>query len=132
VKSAEPRWVQRVVVDAIHLDQIREHGGLPGLRDAGLLLSALARPRHKWTYKRRPDIASLAAAYGYGIVKNHPYRDGNKRVAFLTMVVFLGLNGLDLVAEEADVVTIMLTAAAGQCTEAELAKWIRSHAVELR
>jgi death-on-curing protein len=124
--------VQRVVVDAIHLDQIREHGGLPGLRDEGLLEAALARPRHKWTYKRRPDLASLAAAYGYGIVKNHPYRDGNKRVAFLVMVVFLGLNGFDLVAEEADVVTTMLKAAAGGCSEADLARWIRSHIVELR
>ncbi len=132
MRAAEPRWVQRIVVDAIHLDQIREHGGLPGLRDEGLLESALARPRHKWTYKRRPDLASLAAAYGYCIVKNHPYRDGNMRVAFLTVVVFLGLNGNDLVAEEVDVVTMMLTAAAGQCSEADLAKWIRSHIVELR
>ncbi|MFC1639524.1 type II toxin-antitoxin system death-on-curing family toxin [Gemmatimonadota bacterium] len=132
MKVAEPRWVQRVVVDAIHLDQIREHGGLPGLRDEGLLESALARPRHKWTYKRRPDLASLAAAYGFGIAKNHPYRDGNKRVAFLTMVVFLGLNGFDLVAEEADVVTTMLNAAAGHCSEAELARWIRLNIVEFR
>lgn len=124
--------MQRVVVDAIHLDQIREHGGLPGLRDEGLLESALARPRHKWTYKKRPDLASLAAAYGFGIVKNHPYRDGNKRVAFLTMVVFLGLNGFDLVAAETDVVTTMVTAAAGGCSEAALAKWIRSNIVELR
>jgi death-on-curing protein len=74
----------------------------------------------------------LAAAYGYGIVKNHPYRDGNKRVAFLTMIVFLGLNGFDLVADEADVVTAMLTAAAGHCSETELAKWVRRHIVELR
>ena len=132
MKAAEPRWVQRVVVDAIHLDQIREHGGLPGLRDDGLLESALARPRHKWTYKRRPDLASLAAAYGYGIVNNHPYRDGNKRVAFLTMIVFLGLNGFDFVADEADVVTTMLKAAAGGRSEADLARWIRSHIVELR
>lgn len=132
MKAAEPRWVKRVVVDAIHLDQVREHGGLAGLRDEGLLESALARPRHKWTYKRRPDLASLAAAYGYGIVKNHPYSDGNKRVAFLTMVVFLGLNGLEVVAEEADVVTTMLTAADGNCSEAELARWIRSHIVEFR
>ena len=132
MKAAEPRWVQRVVVDAIHLDQIREHGGLPGLRDEGLLESALARPRHKWTYKRRPDLASLAAAYGHGIVKNNPYRDGNKRVAFLTMVVFLGLNGFDLVVEEPGVVTIMFTAAAGRCPEGDLAKWIRLHTVELR
>jgi death-on-curing protein len=132
VKAAEPVWVERVVVDAIHLDQIREHGGMPGLRDDGLLESALARPRHKWTYKQRPDLASLAAAYGYGIVKNHPYRDGNKRVAFLTIVVFLGLNGFDLVADETDVVTVMLAAAAGHCSEADLAKWIRGHTVQLR
>jgi len=132
VKAAEPRWIRRVVVDTIHLDQIREHGGLSGLRDEGLLESALARPRHKWTYKRRPDLASLSAAYGYGIVKNHPYRDGNKRVAFLTMVVFLGLNGVDLGADEADVVTAMLAAAAGHCSEGELAKWLRSNIVELR
>lgn len=124
--------MRRVVVDAIHLDQIREHGGPPGVRDEGLLESALARPRHKWTYKRRPDLASLAAAYGYGTVKNHPYRDGNRRVAFLTMVVFLGLNGFDLVADEADVVTTMLTAAGGHRSEANLAKWVRSHIVGLR
>ena len=128
---AEPWWVQRVVVDAIHFDQIREHGGLPGLRDKGLLESALARPRHKWTYKRRPDLAGLAAAYGYGIAKNHPYHDGNKRVAFLTMVVFLGMNGFDLVAEDVDVVTVMLTAAVGRCSEAELAQWIRRHIIAL-
>ncbi len=132
MKATEPRWVQRVVVDAIHLDQIREHGGLPGLRDEGLLESALARPQHKRTYKRRPDLSSLAAAYGYGILRNHPYRDGNKRVAFLTMLVFLGLNGFEFVAEEADVVTVMVAAAADSCSEADLARWIRSHITELR
>jgi death-on-curing protein len=126
---SEPTWVPRIVVEAIHLDQIREHGGMPGLRDERLLESALARPRHKWTYKRKPDLASLAAAYGYGLVRNHAFRDGNKRVAFLAMTVFLGLNGYDLVAEEAEVVTVMIAAAEGSLSEAELAKWIRRRMV---
>lgn len=121
----EPRWVPRVVIEAVHYDQIREHGGLPGLRDDGALEAALARPRHKCTYKRKPDLASLAAAYGYGLVRDHPFRDGNKRVGFLTMLVFLGLNGYDFDAEEADVVTVVLAVAAGRCSEAELARWVR-------
>jgi death-on-curing protein len=108
------------------LDQVREHGGMPGLRDETILESALARPRHKWTYKRKPDLASLAAAYAYGLARNHAFRDGNKRVAFLTMIVFLGLNGHDLIADDADVVTVMLRTAAGNWSEADLAKWIRS------
>jgi death-on-curing protein len=114
-----------VVVEAIHFDQVREHGGIPGLRDEDLLEAALARPRHKWTYKRRPDLASLAAAYGFGIARNHPFRDGNKRVAFVTMVVFLGLNGLEFSADEAEVVTIIRSLAAGETTEGDLARWIR-------
>lgn len=122
---AEPHWVPRVVVEAIHFDQVREHGGIPGLRDEDLLEAALARPRHKWTYKRRPDLASLAAAYGFGIARNHPFRDGNKRVAFVTMVVFLGLNGLEFSADEAEVVTIIRSLAAGETTEGDLARWIR-------
>ena len=123
----EPVWLTRLVVEAVHFDQIREHGGLHGLLDEGLLESALARPRHKWTYKRRPDLASLAAAYGYGIVRNHPFRDGNKRIAFLAMVIFVGLNGFDLDADETDVVTAMVTAASGQLTERQLANWVRKH-----
>lgn len=115
----------RLVVEAIQLDQVREHGGLPGLRDENLLEAALARPRHQWAYKRRPDLAALAAAYAYGLVQNHPFRDGNKRVGFLTAVVFLGLNGQDLVAEETDIVAVMLRLAAGKLREAELARWIR-------
>lgn len=123
----EPRWVPRVVVEAVHYDQVREHGGLFGLRDEGALEAALARPRHKWAYKRKPDLPGLAAAYGYGLVRDHPFRDGNKRVGFLTMAIFLGLNGYDFEAEEADVVTTVLAVAAGQCSEAELARWIRKH-----
>jgi death-on-curing protein len=121
----EPLWLTRLVVEAVHFDQIREHGGLHGLRDEGLLESALARSQHKWTYKRRPDLASLAAAYGYGLVRNHPFRDGNKRIAFLAMVVFLGLNGFDLDADEMDIVTAMVTAADGKLSKRQLAEWVR-------
>ncbi len=123
----EPVWLTRLVVETVRFDQIREHGGLHGLRDEGLLESVLARPQQKWTYKRRPDLASLAAAYGYGLVRNHPFRDGNKRIAFLAMVIFLGLNGFDLDAAEPDVVTAMVTAASGQLTERQLANWVRKH-----
>lgn len=125
----EPRWVPRIVVEAIHYDQIREHGGLLGLRDEGALEAALARPRHKWTYKRRPDLASLAAAYGYGVIRDHPFRDGNKRVGFLTVLVFLGLNGYELDVEDAEIVTTVLAVAAGRCSEAQLARWVRKRLV---
>ena len=115
----------RLVIEAVHHDQIREHGGLPGLRDEGLLESALTRPQHKWTYKRRPDLATLATAYGFGLVTDHPFRDGNKRIGFLAMVMFLGLNGHDLVVDDAEVVTTIVATAAGKVTEAQLAKWVR-------
>ena len=121
----EPRWVPRIVVEALHFDQVRAHGGLPGVRDEGMLEAALARARHRWSYRRRPDIATLAAAYGFGLVRDHPFRDGNKRAAFVTMVVFLELNGRHFEAPEAEVVTTMLGVAAGEVSEAQLAAWIR-------
>lgn len=122
----EPRWVERVVVDAVHLDQIREHGGLAGLRDENALESALARPRQKWHYEKRTDLPTLAAAYGFGLCRSHPYRDGNKRVAFVVMVVFLELNGLSFDAQETEVVTVMLQLADGRLSEQELAGWLRT------
>jgi len=121
----EPRWVPRIAVEALHFDQVRAHGGLPGLRDEGLHEAALARARHRWSYRRRPDIAALAAAYGFGIVRDHPFRDGNKRAAFLTVVVFLELNGRRFEAPEAEVVTTMLGVEAGDVTATQLAAWIR-------
>jgi death-on-curing protein len=123
---AEPRWIGRLVVDAVHLDQLREHGGLAGLRDEHALESALARPRQKWQYDDEPDLATLAAAYGFGLCRNHPFRDGNKRVAFVVMVVFLELNGFRFDATEADVVTTLLAVASGQLSEADLAEWLRA------
>ena len=122
----EPRWVPRLVMEAVHLDQIREHGGLAGPRDEDLLEAALARPRHKWTYKRKPDLASLAAAYLYGLVKNYPFRDGNKRVGLLAAVIFLGLNGYDLDADEPEVVAMVRAAAAGEASEGDVARWLRN------
>jgi death-on-curing protein len=123
----EPLWVERVVLDAIHLDQIREHGGMTGVRDENALESALARPRQRWHYDRSSDLAILAAAYGFGLARNHPYRDGNKRVAFLAVYVFLGLNGFEIEAAEDDVVELMLKVAAGHCSEEQLAEWVRQH-----
>ena len=99
----EPRWVPRVVVEAVQLDQVREHGGLIGLRDEDALEGALARARQRWSYDPASDLPRLAAAYTFGICSGHPFRDGNKRISFLTAVIFLGLNGLDLVAPEEEV-----------------------------
>jgi len=126
----EPRWVTRIVVDAVHFDQIREHGGLMGIRDENALESALARPPNKWEYNKKSDIADLAAAYGFGLATSHPYRDGNKRIAFLTMLIFLGLNGYSLTSPEADVVTTMLAVADNQFSEMELSEWLRRHMVK--
>jgi death-on-curing protein len=119
----EPVWVDRLVVELVHGDQLREHGGLPGIRDENALEAALARPQQKWHYEK-PDLATLAAAYAYGLCQGHPFRDGNKRVAFVTMMVFLGLNGRDLEAQEADVVALMLSLASGKLSERELANWL--------
>lgn len=123
----EPAWVPRVVVEAAHFDQIRTHGGLAGLRDEAALESALARPRHRFLYGRKPDLARLAAAYAHGLARNHPFRDGNKRIAFLTAAVFLGLNGYEVVATDDEVVTQMVALAAGRLSEPKLATWIRNH-----
>jgi len=125
-----PRWVERLVVQAIHTDQLREHGGRPGLRDEAALESALARPKQRLSYAPGTDLAELAAAYGHGLSANHPFIDGNKRVAFLAMAVFLGLNGKTIEAPEEEVVTVMLALAAHEMTEAELAAWLRSRVVE--
>lgn len=126
-KAREPRWLTRLIVDAIHADQLRQHGGLAGIRDENALESALARPKQKWSYGGERDLAVLAAAYGFGLARNHPYRDGNKRIAFLALATFLGINGDEIDAIDADVVTTMVALAAGKLGEQELAAWIREH-----
>lgn len=122
----EPRWLPRLVVEAIQVDQIREHGGLVGLGDENALESALARPKQRWPYEPEADLAALAAAYAFGLSSHHPFRDGNKRVSFLAAVVFLGLNGIDVVATDEEVLNTSLALAAGELEEADLAAWIRS------
>lgn len=121
----------RVVVDSAHLDQLREHGGLPGIRDENALEAALARPRQKWNYEPDSDLATLAAAYAFGLARAHPFNDGNKRTAFLCAVIFLGLNGSDLDATEAEVVQAITSLAAGSLAEDALAMWIRERLVPL-
>lgn len=120
------------MLDAIHSDQLRQHGGRPGLKDENVLESALARARHRWAYEPGSDLATLAAAYGYGLATNHGYSDGNKRIAFAAMYTFLGLNGWELEAPEPEVVDLMLAVADHRCTESELAEWIRAHMVPWR
>ena len=127
-RRREPLWLSRVVVDAIHTEQLREHGGLPGVRDENVLESALARPQQKWHYEAA-DVPVLAAAYAFGLVKKHPYRDGNKRIGFLAMTTFLGLNGYELEVSDAEVVAEILALASGTNSEKELAEWIRRHVV---
>jgi death-on-curing protein len=131
-RPSTPQWLTRVVVDAIQNDQLREHGGLPGVRDENVLESALARPQQKWHYSEKTDIATLAAAYGFGLVRSHPYRDGNKRIGFLAIVTFLGLNGHDLRATDADVLTEILALADGRVSEDELADWIQQRSATRR
>ena len=126
MSQTEPRWVPRLVIEAVHLDQVREHGGLIGVRDENALESALARARQRWAYQPETDLAELAACYAFGISSSHPFRDGNKRIAFLAALIFLGLNGLDLVTPEDEVVETVLALAAGRLAEDALAAWIRA------
>jgi len=129
--SSEPRWVVRLVVEAVQFDLIRAHGGMPGLRDENGLESALARAQQRHAYEPSTDLAGLAAAYGHGLATNHPFNDGNKRIAFVIMAVFLGLNGWEIEAPEEEVVTVMLALAAGELDEERLASWVRSRLVEM-
>jgi len=125
-RSGEPRWVDRLVVEAVQFDLIREHGGMPGLRDEHALEAALARPQQRRAYHPAADLAELAATYGHGLASGHPFHDGNKRIAFVTMAVFLELNGAQLEAEEPEVVTAVFALAAGEMSEEQLAAWLRT------
>jgi death-on-curing protein len=116
---------------AVQADQIRHHGGSHGVRDLGLLDSALHRPVNRWHYEQCDDLHLLGATYCVAIGRNHPFLDGNKRAAFQIMYVFLGLNGLRVVSDEATVVNVMLRVATGEANDVELTEWLNSH-VELR
>lgn len=124
---SDPAWITRLMVEVIHTDQLRQHGGKVGLRDAAMLESALARPQNKWVYETDGDSATLAAAYGFGITKNHPFLDGNKRTALMVIYTFLGLNHQELDVPEADAVLTMRALAAGEVGEEALSTWVRKN-----
>ena len=119
-----PVWLTVQLVTAFHAEQLKLFGGPEGVRDLTMLESALGRPQNKFAYEDC-DLASLAAAYAFGIAKNHPFVDGNKRAALLSVVVFLGLNGVDFVADNAEAVVMIRDLAAGEVAEEGLARWIR-------
>jgi death-on-curing protein len=119
-------WIDRLALELLHDESLAEHGGASGLRDEGLLESALARPLNLAVYGQA-DVADLAAAYGVGLAKNHPFVDGNKRVAFLAVGLFLALNGWRLVASQADATLTLLAVATGEIDEATFARWLREH-----
>ena len=120
------RWIERRALELLHDESLAEHGGAPSLRDEGLLESALARPLNLAAYGN-PDLLELAAAYGVGLAKNHPFIDGNKRAAFLAVGLFMALNGRRLVASQAEATLTMLAVAAGQTDESAFARWLREH-----
>jgi death-on-curing protein len=122
----EPEWLTPVMVVAIHDEQLAIHGGSDGLRDAALLESALDRPRNKWAYEQA-GLPELAAAYGYGIAKNHPFVDGNKRTSLLAIYTFLGVNGIDFRVPEVEAAAMIFSLAAGEVSEESLARWIQDN-----
>ncbi len=125
-EAKAPAWVTYDQVIAIHSRQLRRFGGAPGLRDDGLLRSALERPANKWHYEQA-GLAELAAAYAFGLAKNHAFVDGNKRIAFMTMVTFLRKNGVQFSPDQAPATAIMMSLAAGEVSEDSLARWIRDN-----
>lgn len=122
-------WIDAQVLLAVHDEQLAEHGGGSGVRDAGLFDSALARPVNLAAYGE-PDFADLAASYGFGLAKNHPFVDGNKRTAFVAVELFLALNGYQLQANDMDCVMTMLALAAGELEEADFAAWLRQNSAD--
>lgn len=122
----DPFWLTRQMVVAIHDEQLTIHGGASGLRDEGMLESALDRPKNRWSYEQA-ELAELAGAYAFGIARNHPFIDGNKRTALLALYTFLGVNGVDFVVSEADAAAMILSLAAGEISEEGLTRWIKDN-----
>ncbi len=122
----EPFWLTPQMIVAIHDEQLTIHGGASGLRDQGMLESALDRPKHRWSYEPA-DLAGLAAAYAFCIARSRPFVDGNKRTALLALYTFLGVNEVDFIVPEADAAAIILALAAGEVSEPSLARWIRDN-----
>lgn len=124
------RWLKEEVIIAVHDEQLVEHGGAEGVRDSGLLSSALARPKNLDGYEM-PSVFDLAAAYATGIVRDHPFVDGNKRTGFLAAYMFLVLNGWELDAPEANAAAAMLELAAGNVDEAQFSVWLKENSVKI-
>lgn len=123
---SKPLWLTAEMIVAIHEAQIIEHGGAAGTRDEGMLHSAIERARNKWAYEQ-PDLPTLAAAYGFGIARNHPFVDGNKRTSLMAIYTFLGLNDVEFLVPEASFAAIILSLAAGEVSEDSLTQWIRDN-----
>ncbi len=123
----EPRWLTRAMVVALHDESLALFGGMPGIRDEGMLESALASPRNRLAYEPGVEQSRLAAAYGFGLARNHPFLDGNKRIAVLAVAVFLSLNGRRFDPDETDEVRTVLALAAGELDEDALARWIEEN-----
>lgn len=128
---SELKWILEETVYAVHQRQIAEHGGTQGVRDEGLLLSALARPQNLLAYGEDVDISQLAASYAFGIAKNHPFLDGNKRTAYVVMRTFLLVNGFDIVATQEEKYLTILKLAEGNLSEEELVIWIKEKSEKL-
>lgn len=124
----QPIWLSEQIVKAIQIDQLKQHGGIAGIRDENLLSASLARPIHFFNYAN-PSLFELAAAYGFGITKNHPFVDGNKRTAFMVMYVFLGLNNYELEMPDSEVVLMMERLASGEESQGSLAIWLEKYAI---
>ena len=123
-------WLKETVILAVHDEQLAEHGGRQDIRDMGLISSALLRPQHLAAYEN-PSVFDLAAAYAFGIIKNRPFVDGNKRTGFLAAYIFLVLNGWELMASEVDAVTVVQALAEGEIEEATFSEWLKAHSVAL-
>ncbi|MGN6460751.1 MAG: type II toxin-antitoxin system death-on-curing family toxin [Pseudolabrys sp.] len=125
-EDTEIEWLTVEMIVAIHDEQLAVHGGPSGIRDSGALESALDRPRNEWAYEQA-ELPELAAAYAYGMAKNHPFVDGNKRTALLALYTFLGINDVDFIVPEADAAAMILALAAGEVSEENLTRWIRDN-----
>lgn len=123
---SEIKWVNKKALIYLHGESLVEHGGLAGIRDEGLLESALHRPLNLYHYEQERDIAKLATAYGFGLIRNHPFVDGNKRAGFLAVGLFLTLNGFNLIASQLEAINIILALAEGQIDEQKFYQWLKN------
>ncbi|PYX28539.1 MAG: type II toxin-antitoxin system death-on-curing family toxin [Acidobacteria bacterium] len=123
----QPNWIDPRALLLLHGESLAEHGGSKGLRDENAFHSALARPQHVFRYKPDAGMAQLAGAYGFGLIRDHPFNDGNKRVGFLAILLFLDLNGFELNVDQIDAIQTIMNVAGGELSETELTNWIRTH-----